>query len=328
MSLTSLRRPVLLALLAPLLAGLTTLPALPATALGTASQAIAAPDHPRVIQLPDGFQPEGIAIRRSPFAYFGSRVDGDIYRASLRTGRGSVITQGPGTQSLGMKIDRRGRLFVAGGDGGDGRVIDTRTGRVLRSYDFARTNTFVNDVVLSRGVAWFTDSLRPRLYGVPLGRHGRLPRQAEVVTLPLRGDWNQVPEELNANGIARTPDGRALLVVQSSTGYLFRVHPGTGAARRVDLGDTLLTNGDGLLNQGRILYAVQNRLNQVAVLRLSPNGRSGRLVDTLRSSRFDVPTTVARYGNSLYLPNARFTTPPTPTTEYTANRVRLPAALR
>ena len=327
MSLTSLRRPALLALVVTLVAGLSTVVALPEAALGTAPRAGASADYPRVIPLPDGFQPEGIAIGSSPYAYFGSRVDGDIYRASLRTGRGTVISQGPGTQSLGMKTDRRGRLFVAGGEGGDGRVIDTRTGRVLRSFDFAGSNTFVNDVVLSRGVAWFTDSLRPRLYGVPLGRCGRLPRQSQVITLPLRGDWTQTPD-LNANGIARTPDGRALLVVQSSTGFLLRVNPTNGVARRVDLGDTLLTNGDGLLNQGRVLYAVQNALNRVAVLRLSPNGRRGRLVDTLTSSRFDVPTTVARYGDALYLPNARFSTPPTPTTEYSANRVRLPAALR
>ena len=238
-----------------------------------------------------------------------------------------MISQGPGTQSLGMKVGRRGRLFVAGGQGGDGRVVDTRTGRVLRSYDFATGETFVNDVVLTRGFAWFTDSLKGQLYGLPLGRGGRLPRQSQVVTLPLTGDWEQTPD-LNANGIARTPDGRALLVVQSSTGFLFRVNPRTGVARRVDLGDTLLTNGDGLLNRGRTLFAVQNQLNQVAVLTLSRSGRSGRLVDTLTSRAFDVPTTVARYGRYLYLPNARFSTPPTPTTEYTANRIRAPRACR
>jgi hypothetical protein len=308
-----------------LLTMLTTVLVVTGTGPGTA----ATPAGPVAqIQLPDGFQPEGIAIgRHRPFAYFGSRVDGDIYRADLRTGEGSVISQGPGTQSLGMKVDRRGRLFVAGGEGGDGRVVDTRTGRVLRSYDFAASDTFVNDVVLTRRFAWFTDSQRAQLYGLPLGRGGRLPRASQVVTLPLTGDWEQTPE-LNANGIALTPDGRALLVVQSSTGYLFRVSPRSGVARRVDLGDTLLTNGDGLLNRGRTLFAVQNRLNQVAVLRLSRSGRSGRLVDTLTSPAFDVPTTVARYGRFLYLPNARFSTPPTPTTEYAANRIPVPRACR
>jgi sugar lactone lactonase YvrE len=327
MSSAFVRRPALL-LLAALLTALTLVAG---AAPGTAAASGPAARHRTPvaqIQLPDGFQPEGIAIgRHRPFAYFGSRVDGDIYRADLRTGRGSVLSQGPGTQSLGMKVDRRGRLFVAGGEGGDGRVVDTRTGRVLRSYDFAASETFVNDVVLTRRFAWFTDSQKAQLYGLPLGRGGRLPRASQVVTLPLTGDWEQTPE-FNANGIARTPDGRALLVVQSSTGYLFRVSPRTGVARRVDLGDTLLTNGDGLLNRGRTLFAVQNRLNQVAVLHLSRSGRSGRLVDTLTSPAFDVPTTVARFGRFLYLPNARFSTPPTPTTEYTANRIRAPRTCR
>jgi hypothetical protein len=34
-----------------------------------------------------------------------------------------------------------------------------------------------------------------------------------------------------------------------------------------------------------------------------------------------VPTTVAAYKGSVYLPNARFTTPPTPTTRYWVRRI-------
>src|SRR5918998_1165469 len=64
---------------------------------------------PDRIELPDGFQPEGIAIGPGPVAWFGSRVDGDIYEVSLRTGEGEVISQGPGTASVGLKADRRGR---------------------------------------------------------------------------------------------------------------------------------------------------------------------------------------------------------------------------
>ena len=295
---------------------LLTVTALTAALGGTALAPAQARGYPDRLPLPDGFQPEGIATGTAPVAYLGSRLDGDIYRLDLRTGAGRVITQGPGTPSLGMKVDGRSRLFVAGGSGGDARVVDTRSGRVLRSYPFASpTTSFVNDVVLTRRTAWFTESQAPRLYGVPLGRHGR-PSSGRFVTLPLRGDWQQTEDDVNANGIVETPDRRALLVVQSSTGYLFRVNPRTGVARRVDLGGTLLTNGDGLLREGRTLYAVQNRLNRVAVLRLDRDGRAGRLLRTLTSDGFDVPTTAARSGSSLYLPNARFTTTPTPTTEY------------
>jgi hypothetical protein len=48
--------------------------------------------------LPAAFQPEGIGS--VPFAYFGSRLDGDIYRIILRTGHGRVISQGPGTDPI------------------------------------------------------------------------------------------------------------------------------------------------------------------------------------------------------------------------------------
>ena len=134
-----------------------------------------------------------------------------------------------------------------------------------------------------------------------------MPASWHLTTLPLSGDWVQQPG-FNANGIAATPDGRALLVVQSATGTLFRVNPRTGVATRVDLGGYPLTNGDGLLVKGRTLYVVQNRLNQVAVIKLNARGTEGRLVTTLSSPAFDVPTTVAAYKDSLYLPNARFGT--------------------
>src|SRR5690349_17103623 len=109
------------------------LAALAVTTGAAPAAAHAASPAPTTIQLPAGFQPEGIAIGRAPFAYFGSRATGDIYRASLRTGAGQVISKGPGTPSLGLKLDRRGRLFVAGGSGGNARVVDVSTGAVLTS---------------------------------------------------------------------------------------------------------------------------------------------------------------------------------------------------
>jgi hypothetical protein len=71
-----------------------------------------------------GFQPKGSAIGVLPFAFFGSRANGDLYRANMLTGKGEVFSAGPGTASLGMKVDLGGRLFVAGGGGGDARVVN------------------------------------------------------------------------------------------------------------------------------------------------------------------------------------------------------------
>ncbi len=301
---------------------LATLVSVPALMLGLVSTSVAAAapttGAPTKLNLPDGFQPEGIAIARGT-AYFGSRADGDIFAVDLKTGAGKVISQGPGTGSLGMKVDHFGRLFVAGAAGGNGRVIDTRTGRVLASYTFTTSaTTFVNDVILSKNAAWFTDSRQPVLYKLPLGRHGKLPAKAQ--TVPLSGDYQHTAGN-NANGIALTPDGRGLIIVQSSTGFLFRVDPRTGVTKRIDIGDAVMTNGDGLLLIGRTLFVVQNLLNKVAVLTLNQSGTKGTLVREVTSPDFDVPTTAAPFGDRLYLPNARFTTPPTPTTAYWATAI-------
>ena len=276
-----------------------------------------APSH---IALPNGFQPEGIATK-GKFAYLGSRADGDIYRVNLKTGRGRVLAQGPGTPSLGMKVDGRGRLFVSGGTGGDARVVNTRTGRTIRGYQLTTDEggAFVNDVVLTPRAAWFTDSAQQQLYRVAIGKHGKLGAARRV---PLTGQWKQI-EGNNANGIARTPDGRALLVVNSSSGVLYNVGLG-GRATALNATGPLLTNGDGLWREGRTLYVVQNQLNRIAVLRLNAAGTTATLLRYLTSSDFDVPTTIARYRGSFYLPNARFTTTPTAGTAYWIARLRVP----
>ena len=90
---------------------------------------------PDRIDLPDDFLPEGITIGKAPVAYLGSLADGDIYRADLRTGEGEVISQGPApAPSVGLKIDKKGLLYVAGGPSGTARVVDSRTGEILAEY--------------------------------------------------------------------------------------------------------------------------------------------------------------------------------------------------
>lgn len=277
---------------------------------------------PTEFALPNGFMPEGIAIGDAPTAYFGSRRDGSLFRVDLRTGKGEVFSQGPGTPSVGLKIDSRKRVFVSGGAGGDARVVDARSGAVLKSYKFADTDTFVNDVIVTSRAAYYTDSRKAVLYKIPFGRHGKLPET--FTPIPLSGDFVLTPGVNNANGIAETPDGKALLIVQSNTGFLFRVDPATGVAKRVDLGAEVVTNGDGLLVERNTLYVVQNRLNTVAVFKLNWSGTTGKLVTKVTDPRFDVPTTVASFGNRLYLPNARFNTPPEPTTTYNAVAIPKP----
>lgn len=284
-----------------------------------ASAAGAATPWPATIALPTGFQPEGIDIGPGPVAYIGSLADGSIYRADLRTGRGRVLSPAVGSPSVGLERDDRGRLYVAGGPTGTARVLDTTTGALLADVRLADpgSGSAVNDVVLTGGAAYFTDSTLPVLHRVPVGRSGR-PVPQDVEAIPYRGamTYDDDPATFEANGIETTPDGEALLVVQTRTGLLFRVDPGTGDSVRVDLGGALLAGGDGLTRRGRDLHVVQPSADQVTVLRLSHDGRTARVRARVTDDALDVPTTVAVAGDRLYLPNARFGTTSPETAAY------------
>jgi hypothetical protein len=297
--------------------------AAPPTSKAAAAHGAAAHQlFPKIISVPNGFQPEGIAVGRNGQFYVGSMVDGAIFRGSVVTGTGSVLVPGvPGLSSAGIEISGN-RIFVAGAGSGGAHVYDARTGATLASYQFvAAGGGFVNDVAVLGDAAYFTDSLNQVLYVVPFGRHGK--PASTFRTLPLSGDV-VFAAGFNSNGIETTPDGRNLLVVQSNTGKLFSVAPRTGVATEVDLGGASLVNGDGLFRSGRILYAVQNQNNLVDVIRLDRRGASGAVVDTITDPALDVPTTLGQFGPFLYVINARFSTPPGADVTYTA--VRLPAA--
>jgi sugar lactone lactonase YvrE len=300
-----------------LLAG-TALAALAGPAAAAASASAAG--WPTEFTLPDGFLPEGITIGARPYAYMGSRANGAVYRTDLRTGEGRIVHAGAaGTASIGLKLDRDGLLHIAGGAGGTARIVDARSGALLHTRRLTTaTPAFINDVVLTGDRAWYTDSRNAVLYGVP--RDGR----GAVRPLPLTGEWEQLAGVNNANGVVATPDGRGLIVVKSTPGTLYHVSLRTGEATAIELvGAESVVNGDGLVRIGRTLYVVQNRLNLISVWRLSPDLRTATLTRTITDPRFDVPTTAARYGDRLYLVNARFTSPQLPETTFTGVAVPL-----
>jgi len=293
--------------------------------LAVPAQAQTTPD---VIPLPNGFQPEGIAVGPGSTFYVGSLATGAIYSGDLRTGAGALLVPDQEDRiAVGLGFDNWSRnLFVAGGPGGAGYVYDTRTGESLAEYPLAdpasALGTFVNDVVVTEDAAYFTDSMRPVFYRVPLGSVGRLPDPSAVEEIELSGDFVFVEGEFNSNGIAATPNGQRLFIINSFTGSLYRVNPHTGEATEIDVTGGELTMGDGLFLDGQTLYVVRNRVNEIAVVRLGPGFQIGRVVDTITSDLFDVPTTIAKFGPWLYAVNARFGTTPTPETEY--NVVRVP----
>jgi sugar lactone lactonase YvrE len=277
---------------------------------------------PDSISLPTGFRPEGIAIANNKL-YAGSIPTGRVYRADVITGDGEVIVETKtGRSSIGLKVDDRGRIFVAGGATGKAWVYDAATGADIAEYALTAGPTFINDVVLTDHAAWFTDSTNPVLYRVDIAPNGSLGAAAKP--FPLSGAI-QFRTGTNVNGIAATPDGSALLVIQTNTGTLFSVDLGTGIATAVNLGTESLANGDGILLQGHTLYVVQNRSNLLAVVSMADDFKSGVVTNRVANDAFDVPTTVAASDGNLYLVNARFGTVQDPdAADYAVIRIRKP----
>src|SRR5918994_1939879 len=264
-------------------------------ALVVATTAAARP-FPTVIALPTGFQPEGIAVGEGHTFYVGSIPTGAIFRGDLRTGDGAVLVPAQaGRNAIGLSTDERGRIFVAGGPTGQGYVYDTQTGASLASFQLAAPGvpTFVNDVVVTNDAAWFTDSFQPVLYRLAIAPDGTPGR---VTTPPPSGDFTFLPG---------------------------------GAANEIELTGGNVAFGDGILLDGKTLYVVQNQLNRVAIVALSPDLGSGAITGHLTSpptnpGLLQVPTTVAEFGNRLYLVNARFNVPPAdrPTADYSVAKLR------
>lgn len=289
--------------------------------LASLGSAAAAP-FPDRIPLPNGFQPEGIASGNGTTFYVGSVATGAIYRGDFRTGEGEVIVEPvPGRSATGLKYDpRSGYLFVSGAATGKAFIYDAATGDLVAELQLSTDPSFINDVTITHDAAYFTNSFQPVIYRVPLDRNGN-PSPDDVETIPLGGDYQFIPGGFNANGIAATPNGKTLIIVNTADGALYTVDPETGFATRIDLGADAVPNGDGILLQGKTLYVVQNFLNRIAVVELSPDLRSGTIESFIENDNFRVPTTIAKFGSTLYAVNARFDTAPTPDTDYDVVRV-------
>lgn len=286
-----------------------------AVAIPAAAQSEAYPD---VIPLPGGFFPEGIAVGDGDSAFAGSLVDGAIWKGDLGTGEGAILVEGvAGRLAVGMAFDgSSGNLFVAGGPGGNAFVYDGESGATVAVIDLGPG--FINDVIVTNRAAYFTNSFAPEFYVVPLNGRGEI--AGGPVTVPFSGDFQFAPGAFNANGIEASQSGDTLIVVNSSFGEIYTVDPVTGVADAIDLGGAVV-NGDGLVLIGRELYAVEGGKNQITEIELAPNLAAGTVTDVITSDAFAVPTTAAKFGSGLYAVNAKFGTPPLPTTPYEIVRV-------
>ena len=288
------------------------------------------PVYPDLIPLPAGFGPEGIAVGNGHTFYVGSLTPptlGQILVGDLREGSFSQLVAPTGRPALGMKHDARSNLlFVANGASGRGTAYDAATGSQVAFWQFqAPATANINDVVLTRDGAYFTDSLLPFLYHVPLGPGGKPGALADQIPLPANfgvpGSCAIGPP-LRGNGIAAAPNGRHLIIMHMSEGRLYRMDPTTYTAVPIALagGDSLgggdVCTADGMLLDGNTLYVSQNFVNRIAVIELAPDHFSGVIERYLiqpfaSNSATKVPTTLAAFGQSLYAVTAGFA-PPAP----------------
>jgi sugar lactone lactonase YvrE len=267
---------------------------------------------PSEIVLPGATSAEGIAVGRGSTFFAGDLFGGDVFKGDLRSGDVELFVDAPaGRMAVGISVHPRGDLlFVAGGATGQAYVYDTTSGAEVAVYQLAdpAAGTFLNDVVVTRESAWVTDSAQPQLYRIPIGPGGSL---GGAEALALTGPAADVSGEFNLNGIAATPNGKALLVAHSGNGTIIAVDPESGAS--VTVAGVSVPTVDGILYEAGNLWVVQNFLNQVARVDLSPDLASGTVESVITNPLFQIPTTVARHGSRLAVVNAKFDTgiPPT-----------------
>jgi sugar lactone lactonase YvrE len=276
-----------------------------------ASVKISTRSFPDLVQLPANFGPEGIAVGYGTTFYTGSlaaSTGGQILVGDLRTGELATLVAPDGVPATGMKHDPRSNLlFVARAGSGKGTIFNAESGDIVASYQFQTSPTFINDVAITREAAYFTDTAAPFLYRVGLGPAGE--PSATATPIPLPGTFR-------TNGIAATPNGEHLFVVDVATAQLYQLDTVTHTPVPVDLGGDTLPNADGLWLDGKTLYVVQNVRNRIAIVELSPDYLSGTIAGFITepftsNPSTKVPTTIAAFGNVLYAVTAGFA-PPSP----------------
>ena len=310
--------------------------------LALPSQTIYAGDKPFPTRVPvlDGSQSEGFAIGKGPTAY-NSSPDGSIYKVDLRSGEGEVLVpiQDPfDCQKLGMRVDdRTNYLFVAGCVYGNAFVFDADNGALVNQYQLNNSGEFgiVNDLTITKDAVYFTDSFRPVLYRLPLGRNGSIPGDTGAATeIPLP------PEFLNTetfccagNGIVSTPNGKTLIIGHSNLARLYKMDVATGDVSQIMVDGPLSGFLDGLAMQGSTVYIMTPydfpgppvSIDRIQVVELDKGYASGTLVDTITDpDNLDGVASGAIFGSSLYVNNARYATfPLAPDTPFWVTKIRI-----
>jgi len=261
----------------------------------------------------DAVYPEGVAARGDDF-YVSSTTDGTIYRGDLDEPTATPFLPGGQdgrTMAVGLKVDGR-TLLVAGGATGRVWAYDLRTRELTGSWQVVQdgTPTFVNDLAVSpRGDVYVTDSMRPVLYRIAARERTTTGTELLEPVVSFEGTDFTYDQDVNANGLVVSRDGRTAVVAKTRTGQLFRVGLTDGSVELIDLRGGSVA-GDGLLLDGNRLLASEWTADpqSVVTVRLDRDLRSGTVVSRTTDPSFDDPTTIARAGRDLLVVNSQFET--------------------
>lgn len=256
----------------------------------------------------EALYPEGVAYDPASGTFFvGSANDGTILRGDVETGEITTFLLGNQKETfrtLGLKVDGRNRLWVAGGRSGQVFVYDAQTAEQIAAIETPEGESpFLNDLVVApSGDVYVTDSNRPTLFKVSAGT------EVAESWLNFTGSAFTYGEGTNANGIAVTPDEQYLLVIQMDTGRLYRIDIASQEVDEIDLGGETLTSGDGLVLDGQTLYVVRQADNEVAVVELTEDFASGTVTSRIQAESLTAPATAVKIGNRLLVVNTQFNT--------------------
>jgi Cu-Zn family superoxide dismutase len=265
--------------------------------------------------------PEGIDFWPKTGQFFVTGAgNGSIMRGELDEPNATVLVPATGVpfSTIGVKVDKRNdELFVAGGMTGGVRVHSAVTGALLKTFT-SGLGGFINDLVITEnGDVYATDSFRPTLWRIPAGApSGALEPWLSFASTPL-----QYTAGFNVNGIVETPNGKHLIVVQSSTGKLYRIAIDTKEVAQVDLGGELVA-GDGLELVGKTLYAVA--AGAVVKIKLDRGFLSGEVLSRTTDPSFDSPTTLALARGRLLVVNSQFARRPNAVLPFTVSAIDTP----
>lgn len=272
------------------------------------------PAEKTAVTLPETLEfPEGIALdSASDTIYNASASTGAVVATSVASGQSRTVVA-PGVLSdgsafpglLGLQLDGSGRLWIAGGRTKTMAVVDTKTGSVLKTFTTDRANSLLNDAAITPEAVYFTDTLEPVMWRVPVTGDtiGELEAWIDFTGTPLA--YQEGP---NLNGIVPTPDGKTVIAVQMNTGKLFKIDTATKDIAEIDLGGESVPGGDGLVLDGQTLYVVRQPNAEIVTVTLADGLASGKVENRFTDPALLWPATAVKRNDSLLVVNSQFNT--------------------